>query len=75
MPAMLDFAVMTRESDKRRHSCPNCGSESVRRSLRSGFIENIIYRLIGLRPYRCMACETRFIDRRSAEARRDSSDE
>ena len=69
---VLDSAVMTEESDNRKHSCPNCGSESVRRSLRSGLIENVFYRLIGLRPYRCTVCETRFFDRRGATGRKDN---
>lgn len=57
---MVDFALMTEDSDSRKHACPNCGSESIRRSLRSGFIENIAYRIIGLRPYRCKTCGVRF---------------
>jgi|HubBroStandDraft_1064217.scaffolds.fasta_scaffold108030_2 ribosomal protein L37AE/L43A len=70
---MLDSVVMTEESSNRRHSCPSCGSESVRRSYRVGLIEKIFYRLIGLRPYRCTACETRFFDRGAAKGRKESS--
>ena len=68
---VLDFAMMSQDVDDRRHACPKCGSEMVRRSLRSGFIENLIYPLFGLRPYRCMACEERFIDRRGAGGRKE----
>lgn len=70
---MLDSAVMTEETSDRKHSCPNCGSESVRRSYRVGFIEKVFYRLIGLRPYRCTACETRFLDRGAAKGRKETS--
>jgi transposase-like protein len=47
---------------KRVHVCPQCGSESVRRSVRKGIIENTIFRLVGLSPYRCSDCDKRFID-------------
>jgi ribosomal protein L37AE/L43A len=70
---VLDSAVMTYESENRTHSCPNCGSESVRRSYRVGLIEKIFYRLIGLRPYRCTLCETRFLDRGAAKGRKETS--
>ncbi len=74
MPTVLDFAVMTEDSDNRKHSCPKCSSESVRRSLRSGIVENIFYRILGLHPYRCQDCGERFFDRRAAAGRKDSSD-
>jgi predicted RNA-binding Zn-ribbon protein involved in translation (DUF1610 family) len=64
---------MTQESGERRHSCPNCGSEAVRRSLRSGIVENIFYRMIGLRPYGCQACGERFFDRRGAPGRKENT--
>jgi ribosomal protein L37AE/L43A len=70
---MLNLAAMMEESGNHKHSCPSCGSESVRRSYRVGLIEKIFYRLIGLRPYRCTACETRFFDRGAAKGRKESS--
>ena len=64
---------MTDESDDPKHSCPNCGSASVRRSARIGFIEKIVYRMLALRPYRCAVCETRFFDRARGKSRKDNS--
>ena len=64
--------MMSEESESRKHSCPNCGSEAIRRSLRSGIVENIFYRMIGLRPYRCQACGERFFDRHGAAGRKES---
>ncbi len=64
---------MTEESENRKHACPNCGSEEVRRSLRSGIVENIFYRMVGLRPYRCQACGNRFFDRRGAAGRKENT--
>lgn len=70
---MLDSAGMNAESDNRRHSCPGCGSESVRRSYRVGFVEKFIYRLIAMRPYRCTICGARFFDRGAASGRKVTS--
>ncbi len=39
--------------------CPECGSDSVRRSMRHGFLEWFLKRLF-LLPYRCRACGPRF---------------
>ena len=72
---MLDSVVMMDDSENRRHSCPSCGSESVRRSYRVGLVEKLFYRLIGLRPYRCTTCEARFFDRGAARGRKESSRE
>jgi len=64
---------MNQESGERGHSCPNCGSEEVRRSLCSGIAENIFYRMIGVRPYRYRACGERFFDRRGAPGRKENT--
>ena len=64
---------MTDKSADRQHSCPNCGSESVRRSARIGFLEKVVYRLLALRPYRCAVCETRFFDRAGGKSRKGIS--
>jgi len=63
---------MNEEFESRKHACPECGGLSIRRSVRSGFIENVFYRVIGLRPYRCQNCHFRFFDRRSASGRKES---
>ena len=39
--------------------CPECNSDSIRRSMRHGFLEWFLKRL-ALLPYRCMACGERF---------------
>ena len=40
--------------------CPNCGSEAVHRSKRRGMGERVVLSAVGLLPYRCSACHTRF---------------
>ena len=67
--------MMSEESGDRRHHCPNCGSPLVRRSFRAGIIETFFYRLIGLRPYRCRGCGTRFFDRGGGKGRVDATEE
>ena len=47
-------------------NCPNCHSEDVRRSRRSGPREGIALRLKHQAPYRCQHCATRFIAREDA---------
>jgi DNA-directed RNA polymerase subunit RPC12/RpoP len=49
-------------------NCPNCHSEDVRRSRRSGPREGIALRLKHQAPYRCAHCSTRFIAREDAAA-------
>jgi|ERR1700733_1321949 len=61
------------DSEDRMHACPSCGSQAVRRSLRHGFVENILYRLLAIRPYRCMACDLRFTDRGVGHGRKVST--
>lgn len=39
--------------------CPACGSFFVRRSQRRGILENVVLRLLLLRPYRCGECYVR----------------
>jgi len=72
---MLNCTRMRDESGDRRHFCPNCGSYLVRRSFRAGFVEKVFYRLIGLRPYRCRGCETRFFDRGGGKGRVDAAED
>jgi hypothetical protein len=42
------------------HRCPKCGSHSVHRSHRRGFLEPYLLRFLHLSPYRCDACYQRF---------------
>lgn len=46
-----------------RHSCPSCGANEVRRSRRSGLIEQVVLRVVLMRPYRCLTCDKRFYNR------------
>jgi hypothetical protein len=71
--AVLDSVLMAEESGNHKHSCSSCGSESVRRSYRVGFVEKVFYRLVGLRPYRCTICGARFFDRGAAKGRKETS--
>jgi len=41
--------------------CPRCGSTNVRRSHRRGFLERVFLWLRRRRPYRCEACDKRFL--------------
>lgn len=54
---------MSTNPEKRIHECPKCGGQKVRRSTRHGLKENIVYRILGVGPYRCTTCDERFVDR------------
>jgi hypothetical protein len=41
--------------------CPRCGGTNVRRSHRRGFLERVFLWLRRRRPYRCEACDKRFL--------------
>src|SRR5271155_4423370 len=69
------ISAMKEDSEDRLHACPSCGSQAVRRSLRHGFVENVVYRILAIRPYRCMACDLRFTDRGVGRGRKVSSRE
>ena len=43
-----------------KRPCPHCSSKEVFRSHRRGPFEKYVFSLIGLRPYRCIKCESRF---------------
>ncbi len=47
--------------------CPKCGSPDVRRSVRRRMLDFVLAR-IGLAPYRCRNCRTRFF-RQTSQAR------
>jgi hypothetical protein len=40
--------------------CPSCRGDMVRRSHMSGFVERGILRGLGVRAFRCEACDERF---------------
>src|SRR5580700_7723836 len=41
--------------------CPHCGSSEVFRSHRHGAVEKYLLRAIGVRPFRCVNCDARFL--------------
>jgi len=41
-------------------TCPNCGSNRVRRSIRKGAEDFVRRNLLFQDPYRCRACDERF---------------
>ncbi len=43
-----------------KRPCPNCRSMEIFRSHRRGTLERYILRAIGMRPYRCVTCDSRF---------------
>jgi len=54
---------MKAESDSWSRPCPRCGSQDTRRSLRHGFIETVVYRILQVHMYRCRDCDWRFTGR------------
>ena len=40
-------------------TCPFCESVSVRRSHRRGLFEQVVLRILLMRPYRCSSCNSR----------------
>jgi hypothetical protein len=46
---------------KNMKECPQCESSRVRRSYRRGFLERFLYRILFVWPYRCDACDVRFL--------------
>jgi DNA-directed RNA polymerase subunit RPC12/RpoP len=50
----------------RAHVCPACGSRAIERVARRGLVERVLAPLAGRWPYRCLDCDRRFHDRRSA---------
>jgi predicted RNA-binding Zn-ribbon protein involved in translation (DUF1610 family) len=65
---------MLNTSEKHVHECPSCGSQKVRRSTRHGLKETIIYRMMGVGPYRCTTCDERFVDKNTGK-KKDKSEE
>src|ERR1700745_3999541 len=43
-----------------RRPCPHCSSTEVFRSHRRGPFEKYLFSIIGMRPYRCIKCDSRF---------------
>jgi hypothetical protein len=44
----------------KKWTCPFCSGADVRRSQMRGLIERGVFRLVGLRAYRCNNCDERF---------------
>jgi hypothetical protein len=43
------------------HCCPRCDSESIARSRIRGSLGQVVRRMFGVRPYRCLDCWHRFL--------------
>src|ERR1700687_1048808 len=55
----ISFMVVRPEKLKiapHRHHCPWCGSRTLSRVRRKGFIDWVLTRIFGLRPYECDDC-------------------
>ena len=46
---------------KKMNECPRCDGSIVRRSTRRGLIEQFLYPLFFVWPYRCDDCDIRFL--------------
>jgi transposase-like protein len=40
--------------------CPQCASASIRRSRKSGILEQVLHSVLFISPYRCNACDKRY---------------
>jgi hypothetical protein len=49
--------------------CPQCQSKHVSKSKRRGLLESLVFRLIQVRPYRCLTCDWRFFRRAAPHGR------
>lgn len=47
---------------KLRRTCPQCQSQSIKRSLRRGFVEKVFFRILCVWPFTCHNCDARFWD-------------
>jgi hypothetical protein len=52
--------------------CPHCHSKNISKSKRRGLLESMVLKLVNVRPYRCLACDSRFY-RWAAQHGRDTS--
>jgi hypothetical protein len=43
-----------------KRPCPHCRSTEAFRSHRRGAFEKYLFSMIGMRPYRCSRCDSRF---------------
>jgi hypothetical protein len=46
-----------------QNHCPLCQSKNVSKSQRRGVLESVVFKLIHVRPYRCLSCDFRFFRR------------
>jgi len=49
------------ESKSGKRICPRCSAAQVHRSQMRGVVERSILRPVGIRAYRCAACDQRFL--------------
>jgi hypothetical protein len=40
--------------------CPSCGSSKICKSRRWGFVERKLFKVVFVRPFRCLICDDRF---------------
>jgi hypothetical protein len=45
----------------RKRVCPTCGSKGVQRARRRGLYVRVVCLILGLRPFRCSACDHLFL--------------
>ena len=55
------------------HRCPRCGTVRAERRTARSYRERAALAVLGLHPYKCVACDRRFLDRPLARGR-DASD-
>jgi rubredoxin len=62
------MSVLEQAMAKKR-KCPECGSEQARRSQMRGLLQRSIYRIIGLKAYRCESCDFRYYEFKRIEVK------
>ena len=70
-PSMLFWELQTMKptfTRLQRLSCPECGSQTIHRSMRRGLKESILHRVFLVSPYRCDDCDHRYFRRRPSSA-------
>jgi hypothetical protein len=73
--ARLKLGIVEPVFAKVLHRCPKCGSESVKRSRRRGFVERVVLWFLRVWPYRCEKCDTRNWDFTSSKNKNQSTEE
>jgi ssDNA-binding Zn-finger/Zn-ribbon topoisomerase 1 len=58
------------------NTCPACGTQTLRRTAREGFMQRAIYPRFGYYPWKCSGCQAvQLIKNRGARRRRTNSAE